>query len=70
MKRPSKFFSILTTVALALFLITGAVAVPILWRGFYYGQIGALSLPSRTGFSLEVIRACLVTERHGPLCRL
>ena len=56
MKRPSKFFSILTTVALALFLITGAVAVPTLWRGFYYGQIGALSLPSRTGFSPEVIR--------------
>ena len=56
MKKPSKLFSILTTAALALFLITGAVAVPILWRGFYYGQIEALSLPARTGFSPEVIR--------------
>ena len=56
MKRPSKFFSILTTVVLTLFLLTGAVAVPILWRGFYYGQIDALSLPALTGFSPEVIR--------------
>ena len=56
MKRPSKFFSLLTTVALALFLVTGAVAAPILWRGFYYGQIEALSLPARTGFSPQVIR--------------
>lgn len=56
MKKTSKFFSLLTSAALALFLLTGAVAVPILWRGFYYGQIGALSLPARTGFSPEVIR--------------
>lgn len=56
MKKGSKFFSILTSVALGLFLITGAVAVPILWRGFYYGQIDALSLPARTGFSPEIIR--------------
>ena len=56
MKQGSKFFSLLTCVALILFLLTGAVAVPILWRGFYYGQIDALSLPARTGFSPEVIR--------------
>lgn len=56
MKKGSKLFSLLTTVSLVLFLFTGAVAVPILWRGFYYGQIDALSLPARTGFSPEVIR--------------
>lgn len=56
MKKPSKFFSVLTSVALVVFLITGAVAVPILWRGFYYGQIDALSLPARTGFPPEIIR--------------
>lgn len=56
MKKPSKFFSVLTSAALVVFLITGAVAVPILWRGFYYGQIDALSLPARTGFSPEIIR--------------
>ena len=56
MKKTSKFFSVLTSAALVLFLVTGAVAVPILWRGFYYGQIDALSLTARTGFSPEVIR--------------
>lgn len=56
MKKTSKFFSLLTTLALIPFLVTGAVAVPILWRGFYYGQINALSLPARTGFSPEIIR--------------
>jgi integral membrane protein (TIGR01906 family) len=56
MKRESKFFSALTSVALVLFLITGSVAVPILCRGFYYSQIQALELPRETGYSQEVIR--------------
>lgn len=56
MKKSSKFFSVLTSVALIPFLLTGGVAVPILWRGFYYGQIDALSLPARTGLSPQVIR--------------
>lgn len=56
MKKPSKFLSLLTSLLLAVALVTGAVAVPILWRGFYYGQIDALSLPAETGFSATVIR--------------
>lgn len=56
MKKPSKFLSVLTSLLLAVALVTGAVAVPIFWRGFYYGQIDALSLPAETGFSPEVIR--------------
>lgn len=56
MKKSSKFLSVLTSLLLAIALVTGAVAVPILWRGFYYGQIGALDLPAQTGFSPEVIR--------------
>lgn len=56
MKRPSKFFSVLTAAALALFLVTGSVAVPILCRGFYYSQAEALELAEETGFSPEVIR--------------
>lgn len=61
MKKPSKLLSALTSLALALFLVTGAVAVPILWRGFYYGQMEALSLTARTGFSPEVIREAFDT---------
>lgn len=56
MKKPSKLLSVLTSVALALFLVTGSVAVPILCRGFYYSQIQALDLPGETGYSEEVIR--------------
>ncbi len=55
MKR-SKFASVLTSVTLAAFLLSGSIAVPILWRGFYYGQIEALALPARTGYSPQVIR--------------
>lgn len=56
MKKPSKFLSLLTSLLLSVALVTGAVAVPILWRGFYYGQIDALDLPAQTGFSPEIIR--------------
>jgi len=54
--KESKLLSVLTSLLTAVTLLTGAVAVPILWRGFYYGQIDALALTARTGFSPEVIR--------------
>lgn len=56
MKAPSKVLSVLTSVVVALFLLSGAIAVPILFRPFYYLQINALSLPAKTGFSPQVIR--------------
>jgi len=54
--KDSKLLSVVTSLLTALFLLTGAIAVPILWRGFYYMQIGTLKLPYRTGLSEEVIR--------------
>lgn len=54
--KDSKFLSVVTSLLTALFLLTGAIAVPILWRGFYYMQIDTLKLPYRTGLSEEVIR--------------
>lgn len=56
MKKGSWPLSILTALLLSVFLLTGAVAVPILWRGFYYSQIDALGLAARSGFSPQVIR--------------
>lgn len=56
MKKPSKLFSLLTSAALVLFLVTGSVAAPILCRPFYYSQIQSLDLPGQTGYSEEVIR--------------
>jgi len=54
--KESKVLSVLTSLLTAVVLLTGTVAVPILWRGFYYGQIDALALPARTGFSRPVIQ--------------
>lgn len=54
--KDSKFLSVVTSLLTALFLLTGAIAVPILWRGFYYMQIDTLKLPYRTGLSEDVIR--------------
>ena len=51
-----KLLSVLTSLLLALLLVSGAIAVPILWRGWYYAQINSLALPARTGWSPQVIR--------------
>lgn len=56
MKKGSKFLSVLSSLLTAVFLLTGAIAVPILWRGFYYWQMDALRLSYRSGFTPEVIR--------------
>ena len=56
MKKGSKLLSCLVSILTALFLLSSAIAVPILWRGFYYGQIGPLNLVEETGFSEETIR--------------
>ena len=54
--RPSKPLSILLSLALALFFLSVAIAVPILCRPFYYRQIDALDLPEATGWSEQTIR--------------
>jgi len=57
MQKPSKFLTFLTTLVTILFSLSAAIAVPILWRGWYYSQIGSLRLVEATGFSQEAIRA-------------
>lgn len=54
--RPSKPLSILLSLALALFFLSAAIAVPILCRPFYYHQIDALDLPGQTGWREQTIR--------------
>ena len=56
MKKGSWPRTIFTAILLSVFLLTASVAVPILWRGFYYGQIESLKLAARSGFSPAVIR--------------
>ena len=54
--RPCKLLSVLLAVAVALTLLTGAIAAPILCRPFYYAHIGPLELEERTGLTREEIR--------------
>ena len=55
MKR-SKLLSALLAAAIALALLTGSIALPIVCRPFYYAHIGALHLDERTGLSRAEIR--------------
>ena len=54
--RQSKLLSVILAVLTALAVLTGAVAVPILCRPFYYAQIGPLDLEGNTGLTQEQIR--------------
>ncbi|MDO4270062.1 MAG: TIGR01906 family membrane protein [Eubacteriales bacterium] len=54
--KPSKLLSLLLSLALAVFFLSAAVAIPILYRPFYYEQIESLALAEQTGWSEAVIR--------------
>lgn len=54
--KTSKLFSILCSVLIALAVLSGSIAVPILCRSFYYAQIGPLGLEEYTGLNETVIR--------------
>lgn len=53
--KESRLLSAVTAVLLALVVLSGSIAVPILCRPFYYAQIGGLELVERTGLSREQI---------------
>lgn len=54
--KPSKVLSVLSSLLLALFLLTAAISFPILCRPFYYAQIDSLNLVETTGWDEETIR--------------
>ena len=51
-----KLVTIVLSVAIALFILSGAIACPILIRPLYYSQIDKLNLVERTGYSEETIK--------------
>ena len=53
--RESKLLSLLLALLTALFILTASIAVPILFRPFYYAQIGPLGLEESTGLTREEI---------------
>ncbi|MDE6259279.1 MAG: TIGR01906 family membrane protein [Oscillospiraceae bacterium] len=56
MQKTSKPLSVLLAVMIALALLTGAIAAPILCRPFYYAHIGPLALEERTGLTRDEIK--------------
>lgn len=56
MKKASKTYTIALIMALMALVLSAAIAVPLVWRGFYYLHIDALDLPARTGWSALEIR--------------
>lgn len=55
MKSPNRLLSALMSLAVALALLTGSIAAPILIRPFYYAQIQPLGLEAASGLSREEI---------------
>ena len=56
--KESKILSVALSIAIAFLVLTAAIAVPILFRPFYYWQIGPLGLEAATGLSRsEIIEA-------------
>ncbi|MGI5962537.1 MAG: TIGR01906 family membrane protein [Lawsonibacter sp.] len=54
--KTSKPLSVFLSLFTALAVLTGAVAVPVLCRPFYYAHIGPLKLSENTGLTVEEIR--------------
>ena len=55
-KRESKLLSVLTAILTALAVVAGSIAVPILWRPFYYAHIDAMNLAETSGYTEAEIR--------------
>ena len=53
--KESKALTAVLALSAALFILTASIAVPILFRPFYYWQIGPLHLEERTGLRREEI---------------
>ena len=56
MKKTSRSATVLMSIFLALGLLSGSIAVPILCRPFYYAHIGPLRLEESTGLTREEIK--------------
>lgn len=57
LKSRSKLTTVILSIVIAVFILSGSIAAPILNRSLYYSQIESLNLVERTGYSEETIRA-------------
>lgn len=57
MRKQSKLYTAAVILGVMALVLSASVAVPLLWRGFYYLHIEAMELPAKTGWTAEEIRA-------------
>lgn len=57
MRKESKLYTAAVILAVMALVLSAAIAVPLVWRGFYYLHIKAMDLPAQTGWTAEEIRA-------------
>jgi len=55
-KRESKLLAVIITILTAAAVLAGSIAVPILWRPFYYAHIEPLNISLRTGLTETQIK--------------
>ena len=51
-----KAIRILLTIFIILFVVSGAIALPLIVRSFYYSQIESLGIPEETGYTVEEVK--------------
>ncbi len=54
--KKSKIYSVVLIVTLIAFILSVSIAIPIVFRPFYYIQISLLNLVEKTGYSYETIK--------------
>ncbi len=56
MKNASKLYTMAVILSVMALVLSASIAVPLVWRGFYYLHITAMDLSGRTGLSVVEIR--------------
>lgn len=51
-----KLITAALSIAIALFIISGAISIPLFFRSFYYAQVDALDIPASSGYTENEIR--------------
>ena len=54
--KKSKILSIITVILIMIFILSLSIALPIVFRPFYYLHISLLRIPETTGYSIPVIK--------------
>ena len=52
----NRVIRVILTLCIMVFVVSGAIAIPLVFRSFYYAQIDRLNIPEATGYTAEYAR--------------